>query len=89
MRRPAGPLGDLGGWDVGVCSRFHQLSSLCDTQCHSRSACPEGDEHRYSEAQQRYHYNRKIGRVEIAAALSIADTREGVGPFWGTWSEPD
>jgi hypothetical protein len=80
-------LGDLGGWDVAACSNFHQLSERCDTTCHSRRACPEGFAHRYGEAQQRYHYNRKIGRIELASALEIEDEREGIGPFWKDWSE--
>ena len=91
MTRPPGELGDLGGWDVQKCSQFHQLTQLCSTTCHSREACPEGTHYRYDTAQLRYHSNRAVGRVELAQSLKIADTRPGIGPFWGDWSstEPD
>jgi len=87
MSRPPGVLGDLGGWDVATCSTFHQVSDRCATTCHSRVACPEGFDHRYGEMQRRYHYNRKIGRKEMGLALGIEDAREGLGPFWGEWTD--
>jgi len=89
MHKPTGSLGDLGGWDVSACSKFHQTSTLCDTTCHSRWACPEGPSHRYGEAQLRYHYNRKIGRRELARSLGIPDQKEGLGPYWGDWAGED
>ena len=86
MSKPTGAMQDLGGWNVNRCSQFHQLTEVCSTTCHSREACPEGHKHRYGPLQVRYHYNRKIGRVELAQKLNIADQRMGLGPFWGDWS---
>ena len=77
-----------GRWSVDVCASFHRTSTVCDTRCDARSACPLGHEHRYSEVQARYHYNRAVGRVELAQALRIEDKKySGIGPLWADWSE--
>ena len=77
-----------GRWSVDVCASFHRTSTDCDTRCDARSACPLGHEHRYSEVQARYHYNRAVGRDELSQALKIEDKKySGIGPLWADWSE--
>jgi epoxyqueuosine reductase len=76
-----------GQWDVEACATFHRQSEACSTSCDARSGCPVGDEHRYSDAQARYHYNRAVGRVELAQNVEIEDKKfKGLGPHWADWS---
>ncbi len=78
-----------GKWDVLKCSSFHQTSTVCSNSCDARLACPVGRQHRYSDAQLRYHYNRKTGRRALAKGLGITGDRYGgLGPDWGGWSKP-
>jgi len=71
-------------WDAERCVTFHQESTDCSQSCASRAACPVGSNMAYSGLQQRYHYNRKTGRKEVAQLLDIeGDCRAGVGPLWG------
>jgi Fe-S-cluster-containing hydrogenase component 2 len=75
---------DASGWRVDRCADFHMQSNVCIQSCASRNACPVGAESVYSSLQQRYHYNRELGRVELAQALEIeGDYRTGIGPLWG------
>ena len=84
---PASALKD-GRWSVDVCANFHRESIICQSSCASRSACPVGSEHRYSEAQARYHYNREMGRAELSQVLKIEDKKfKGIGPLWGDWPD--
>jgi len=86
---PACPASALEGgqWSFETCASFHRSSDTCSTQCVARSSCPVGEGYRYSEAQTRYHYNRAIGRVELAQSLEIEDKIfEGLGPLWADWS---
>jgi len=75
--------GDPGGWDVGACARFHQVSDICRNRCDARRACPVGVP--YSDLEQAYHAHRQSGRRMLAASLGIVDEREGSGPFWDLW----
>jgi len=84
---PAGALVS-GQWDVGTCATYHRTSTDCAQTCHSRQACPVGAEHRYSDLQRTYHYDRAAGRSALREALGIphADDRfEGIGPHWEDW----
>ena len=84
---PASAL-DSGEWNVQICASHHRSTVDCAHTCHSREACPVGDEHRYSALQRRYHYDRKGGRVLLRESLGIPaeqDSHVGVGPHWGDW----
>ncbi len=74
-----------GSLDIRKCATFHRRSDRCLGQCEARLACPEGAASRHGALQHRYHYDRRGGRVALAAALGIDDERVGVGPHWGEW----
>lgn len=82
---PAGAI-TAAGWQVGPCARHQQASTGCQPGCLSRSACPAGAAHRYDPLQAAYHAHRPTGRPVLAAALGIADAREGIGPGWEAWA---
>ncbi len=76
-----------GQWQVEACATFHRESDVCASSCDARAGCPVGTEHRYSSAQARYHYNRALGRSDIAELLEIEDKKyTGLGPYWSEWS---
>lgn len=84
---PAGAL-ESGEWAVRTCAAYHRSSTDCAQTCHSRVACPVGADHRYSDLQRAYHYNRATGRAALREALGIpagSDPHEGIGPHWGDW----
>jgi hypothetical protein len=82
---PGGAMSRERGWDVRVCSGFHETSPVCHRDCASRAACPVGERHRYGELERLYHNNRVLGRPAVAVALGIADSKPGIGPQWARW----
>lgn len=80
--------GGAGGWQVDVCAGWNLGPDPCATACAARLACPAGAEHAYSPLQRHYHQDRRSGRRALAAALGIAEGREGVGPHWAGWARP-
>lgn len=56
---PAGALD--GGFNLSACLDYrHQPDSACQDRCLARNSCPVGPEHRYSDAQIRYHYGQSM-----------------------------
>ena len=56
---PAGALRD--GLDLSACLAYRRSpDSACQDRCVARNTCPVGAEHRYSDAQIRYHYGRSM-----------------------------
>lgn len=74
------------GWDVARCASHHGASTDCLGVCHSRNACPVGEEHAHDELEHHYHADRRTGRRRLASFLGIeSDKIEGQGPHWGDW----
>ncbi len=73
------------GWDLQRCSTFHFESSICESSCEARRACPEGGNHQYSDLQMHYHYNQQTGRSALAKQLSIDAPGLGDAPKWKDW----
>lgn len=56
---PAGAL--EGGYNLSACLDYRrQPDSACQNRCLARNSCPVGSEHRYSDAQIRYHYGQSL-----------------------------
>lgn len=61
-----------GGFNLSACLAYRrEPDSACQDRCLARNSCPVGAEHRYSDAQIRYHYGRSMAMI---AALSDAAT---------------
>ena len=45
------------GWDWKKCLDFRTNNTVCASSCYSRSACPYGMQHRYSDEQFEHHHN--------------------------------
>jgi hypothetical protein len=73
------------GWDMGICSKYHNISQDCHGRCHSRLACPIGKKHRHGTLQHHYHNARSGGRVMLAHHLGIRDAKKGIDPNWREW----
>lgn len=82
---PAGAV-TTDGWSVQTCASFHETSEQCIGKCHSRLACPVGQDHRHSTLQQLYHNARTLGRKRLGTFLSIKDRRTGKDPSWTDWT---
>jgi ferredoxin len=80
--------GGTGGWQVRVCATWNAETGACARSCAAREACPVGAAHRYAPLERHYHQDRRSGRSALAAALGIADEREGIGPDWRRWAGP-
>jgi epoxyqueuosine reductase len=84
-----GALTPDAGMDIRRCAAFHVQTGErgpCFDRCDARQACPVGADRAYPEPARRYHYDRRTGRRDLAAALGIeGDRLEGVGPHWGDW----
>lgn len=53
------------GFDLDACIAHRLLpGSPCAETCLARIACPVGEEHRYGEAQLRYHYGRSLRTLQ-------------------------
>ena len=60
---PAGALASeqTGPWQLRTCLDYRkQETSACQDRCLARNSCPVGSEHRYSDAQIRYHYGQSL-----------------------------
>jgi epoxyqueuosine reductase len=84
IRLPFAP--GRGGWQVDLCAGWNTGPAPCASSCAARVACPAGAEHMYSPLQRHYHQDRRSGRRALAAALGIADARQGIGPHWADWA---
>ena len=86
---PAGAVAKARPFDLGACAAFHRTPGPCATTCHSRRACPVGQDHQYSDLQLHYHADRATGRPRLAAAVGLDhDPHDGVGPFWDRAPDP-
>ena len=75
------------GWDPKRCSSFHFESTLCESSCDARVACPVGQDAIYPPRAIHYHYNRAQGRAALGKALGIPNPGTGQGPLWSDWRE--
>lgn len=67
---PARAVSAEEAFSIPACTAFRlQQDSDCAEQCLARLACPVASEHRYSQAQLRYHYRRSLRSIK-AFALS-------------------
>jgi len=76
------------GIDIRGCAAFHVRtgeSGPCASRCDARRACPVGASRAYPPLEQRYHYNRRLGRRALAEAVGAPLGVEGSGPYWGEW----
>ena len=63
---PAGALADGSGghWKLQAClDERLRPGSACQDRCLARIACPVGQDHRYSDAQMRYHYLQSLAAL--------------------------
>lgn len=77
------PAGALGGelFDLKTCIAYRRRrDSACRETCIARTSCPVGAEHRYDEAQLRYHYGRSLRTIE---ALRDSDEDRRTTPVGG------
>ena len=62
---PAGAL--TNGFDLKSCLAYRgSPGSACQDRCVARNTCPVGADHRYSDAQIRYHYGRSMKVIQKA-----------------------
>lgn len=65
---PAGALN--GSFNLAACMAYRSSpASACEDRCAARNSCPVGADHRYSDAQIRFHYGQsmKVIRAHIAS----------------------
>ena len=82
---PAGAVQPTG-WKVQICAQFHQDSTQCHGQCHSRLSCPIGSSHRHGPLLHLYHNAREAGRTALSKELGIPDHMDGIDPKWSDWT---
>ena len=71
---PVDAASSMAAFDIPACTGFRlRDASPCRHQCLARIACPVGAAHRYSSAQQHYHYDRSLRNLQAyQARASIA-----------------